>query len=784
MPISKNGTPLKQIISEQVYANCVYCMAESTAKMTKLHCERPELIWIDKIAQMRVVFPEYFDTFTQQEKVKLKLSPTVRGIFETKEIDGNWEMPVEHEYKTYDGISTDTYHIKLDDYPWGKYLNTNPAVKASYTSDKVEFFKAFYTEFGNYISTTTSKDDNFWESVTENTSVSDIITQIEKEALFQLQQAPLDKKEIAIKKIVEATSFFSTNTDYFIKLLASFKEEQKEYVLSYIEENIGYQKIYENFYNQGNWYTPDGKDNLTAVLMLISNMITSSGHYTVDENKEVLFLNDINKIPELEADMFCFRNLNWDFTSKNNLNIGDAYTSVPYNQMVSVRIAGSLKVGNISFPKGSIIQIPAIQAALMSHANTVNVGGKTAWLAFDLGTLVIGVGEAKILLSSGNYIRKALVVSDIIGSSAGIVVQSLNEDAISPELRGKIQIVSFLMTLPNLAKQIPQVNRAVKDLDDVINTGLNVKGVRLTQKELDELRSIRDELKAKAGTVIDRSGQAKTLIINTFGRATEFARDERTINKVAEFLNSSNKNALDAIGGETGLQEIIRANVRAGCGACGTSATKFLKNMDEYLDDVLEFSSKYGNRNINGFEDVIKELKKVNTGGSPNYAMEGAAFMIDKIRKTPEITPSMISRFDGRFEGEIGDICANCRLDIELTNGTKYEYKSYSESSINRISTSESFRKQHLSYLAETEDISKLNYIFDAKKFNRIDDIKKQFQKLYQNNVDDVFDIVWNNTKLRNRLFEANIGGAEAKLDFADYVKNMDDKLFKFIKSE
>ncbi|WP_313578089.1 hypothetical protein [Chishuiella sp.] len=153
---------------------------------------------------------------------------------------------------------------------------------------------------------------------------------------------------------------------------------------------------------------------------------------------------------------------------------------------------------------------------------------------------------------------------------------------------------------------------------------------KLTQKVLDGVKAdskyidgdyVRNALKY-SDEISPLLKDSKELILKTFGRETKFATDDNTVRKVAEFLTEKNKKALSYIGGEQGLQDIIKANVRAGCTTCGTATTNFLKNMDEYLDDVLDFSNKYSKKD--GFDDVLKELKKVNSGGSPNYAMEGA----------------------------------------------------------------------------------------------------------------------------------------------------------------
>lgn len=166
--------------------------------------------------------------------------------------------------------------------------------------------------------------------------------------------------------------------------------------------------------------------------------------------------------------------------------------------------------------------------------------------------------------------------------------------------------------------------------------------------------------------------------------------------------------------------------------------------------------------------------------------------MLVKIKKTPEITPQTVRKFDGKFEGEIDNICEKCRFDIELNNGTKFEYKSYNEASINRISTSDAFLKQHLSYLQDADGINKIRYEFDAKKFANREKVVEQFKKMYEKNLDDTFDVIWRNKNIRNSIFDmssypTNISDGQLKTilmsDFKSMINKTDSKLYNFIKS-
>ncbi|WP_212906263.1 hypothetical protein, partial [Capnocytophaga stomatis] len=303
-------------------------------------------------------------------------------------------------------------------------------------------------------------------------------------------------------------------------------------------------------------------------------------------------------------------------------------------------------------------------------------------------------------------------------------------------------------------------------------TDLNILKQNFDEKafktQLDELGKISKDISQKA----------KDLLKTARGSATKFATDKRVIEKVSEFLN--NPKALNTIGGEQGLQDIIRANMRAGCGDCGKATTKFLKNMDEYLDDVLDFAKKY--ENTEGFSDVIKELKKINKNDTPNFSVEGATFMLDRMRKTPEINPQTVKKFDGKFDGGIDNICENCRFDIELTDGNRYEFKSWGDFSINEISKNKNFLKQHLTYLSQTEDLSKLHYIFDAKKFDDRGKIIEQFKEMYLKNAEDIFEANQNLFKTYDR-----VGGGKIRnlSDFKVLLKNNEanHSMFNFIKA-
>ncbi len=274
---------------------------------------------------------------------------------------------------------------------------------------------------------------------------------------------------------------------------------------------------------------------------------------------------------------------------------------------------------------------------------------------------------------------------------------------------------------------------------------------------------------------------AWTNIYNARGAGSAWKKDPSLLDKVAELRG--NGDFMQNIGGPDELEKLLKANVRAGCKTCGDASQTFLKDIDDYLDDVEHFVTNYNHLEGNGFEEVLAELKKINSTGSPNYAMEGAAFMIDKIKRTPEITPSSVKRFDGRFEVDPDNVgaCTNCRFDIELKSGIKYEYKSYSEASIRKIASindvDKPFLKQHISYLEDAISIDNIKYEFDLNKLpgnytvngvslSAEDFIKSQFKKMYNTNAEDILDVM-------NLSIKAELNISETAISFTDAQLNL-----------
>ncbi|SDH20922.1 hypothetical protein [Chitinophaga filiformis] len=496
-PITHASEEIEQEIVAGTTLGCLYCVSNATLSMTEKHCRQDEYIWIDKLAQMRNVYPEYFDRFTQTNIVK------TTGGATTWEKDGNWEAP-----ETITGYSasgtpgaagpTGTSRIVHDyDYPWGQYLVDHPDIKAAYGKDDILFFKTFYTQFIEYVNTVIVDDEEFWEKFSSNTPVKDVFEQLRKDPIFHLQSISVEKRGLALKMMTDGYN----NQDIillggkdlsYIRLLSSFiGDKQAAAMLQYIEDNIKVRKIYD-------LYVTDGKPEASqvGVLMALSNMITTSGHYNYNQEGMGDLLLAPGLVAEIEADLFQFSNAQITFAADNKLFINTKLYN--YNDYIAVRVAGSFEMDGKTIPKGQLLTMPAVQVALMATIADMRKTEKQISLAVDVGMMCIGIGDLKIFLNAGQYIAKAIVVADVVGSAGDLTLQMINADAISPEWRTSLQIATMALSLPSMIKAAPKVEKYVEDLDLLLDAR---RAHNATMRELMELERIGSGLSESAGVM-------------------------------------------------------------------------------------------------------------------------------------------------------------------------------------------------------------------------------------------------------------------------------------------
>lgn len=235
------------------------------------------------------------------------------------------------------------------------------------------------------------------------------------------------------------------------------------------------------------------------------------------------------------------------------------------------------------------------------------------------------------------------------------------------------------------------------------------------------------------------------IIYNARGANSVMKTDVALLNKIAEL--KADATFMQRIGNEDGLEKIIKANVSAPCKSCGNAGSNYLNHIDDYLNDVKDFTNRY--YNIPGFDNVIKDIKVINGTGSPSSTVEGSAFMLRVLRDNESVFAGKITK----FEGSIDDLENGCRYDVLFNNGTKTtfgEFKSWGPSSIsNFLKIGGSSYKQFSTYIGKINSLDELRYYFDINKLSDINIIRNRFRSIFEVNAQDIFN---KNTKIFNTI--------------------------------
>jgi hypothetical protein len=284
----------------------------------------------------------------------------------------------------------------------------------------------------------------------------------------------------------------------------------------------------------------------------------------------------------------------------------------------------------------------------------------------------------------------------------------------------------------------------------------------------------------------DELSDAWKTLLNARGANSVLKKDIALINKVADL--KKNSSFMQNIGGNEGLEKIIKNNVQAPCKSCGNSGSKYLKNMDEYLDDVEHFVTNFNN--VSDAQRLITELKN----GAQN-TVEGGAFAVRMFKENAGglFTKGQVSAIDLRFSEDVLN-----RFDVKFANGFG-EFKSYQIESISNVSVNQ--LKQYLG-APDLTKLSDLSYFFDKRKLlqefgtgtsSTIIDatgaVKDKFKTIFSGaKKQEIFDAIWSNPNLRNDLFPElpPSPSPQQKLQYMNnqfntLINNVDSKLYKFI---
>lgn len=460
LPLLKEGKTIKQSISNDINPDCLWCRTDATSEMTKNYCEKPELWYIDKAAQLRVIFPEYFSQFTQ--------------------LDENWAKPVQ-KVNVSGGTGGAGYSYTSDTtWAWGKYLYNNPALVANYTSNTnlKDYFYAFCYKFRDYVDTSIIRASQFWTNLNASSSASELVTYLKTEPLFQTSKAPIDKRKLAIKLLTNQ-SVPDAKEEAVIKILSSVAPEDQDSMLVYIAREIKIKRIFSKFDDSHLWY---GGDNFTKVVTLLSGFIQNPIY---NQNCFLLAADTLNpKFISIDQDILDNRQTSLYSISEDNkisfidLNNSTIYSSIPYNEMVPVQFWSEFDLGERTFKRKEIVPVPAMFAALLIDKGEKALFSKKAWLLVDGVMMFVGIGEIKVAWSAASWIRKAMLVSNMVGTTVGIVNELAPESLIPEKTKKNIRIGCLLLQAPEIIRGLGQIKNSLTSKgDEAAHYADNVPGI-------------------------------------------------------------------------------------------------------------------------------------------------------------------------------------------------------------------------------------------------------------------------------------------------------------------
>lgn len=290
--------------------------------------------------------------------------------------------------------------------------------------------------------------------------------------------------EFAIINLL-TTAKDKTEANDFLTLLENFKRKDNS--------SIGGMKYIWDSFDDVN-----GEDNLTAVIFSITSLINLAEKSSIDEAYLRNYMDGTSSnLPQLETNLLEFKNVDVSFNASNNnlMEVEDYANNSKYYELIPVRCASTFTISGEKYPIGKIMYVPAILLKLFSKENTMEVTGKSTMVALDIGMCFVGVGELKLLFTAGNWVRKAIVVAGTVADVTDITLNLLNEGVLSETTINRIQIATRLLNLPNLAANVPKVNKLIDDLDAKINL-LKISNPTASRKIADARKLLFDKINA------------------------------------------------------------------------------------------------------------------------------------------------------------------------------------------------------------------------------------------------------------------------------------------------
>jgi Fibronectin type III domain len=570
----KNGVVLVDTFP-MIDRGTTYTYDQTTSEMTTSHCEKPELFYILKIAQNRRSYPEAFDMFTDVN---------------------HWENPInitENNGPGQGGVTT------VKSFTWANYLSANSVLRTDFlnNSNLQNYYKVMYQQFNVQIESNIALSDTFWDNLTEQTDVNTIYNNIKRESIVEIEKRPTDKKILALKKLINGYTTLGFLTEILensaIKICGSFKQDELTSLRNLLVNEIGLSSLATKFDNFM------GEDNFTKILSLVGGISE-----TINPTKQQL-INTIKDGTRIKIDDSIFFNKTSDATidqtniifSKDTYvnyggGVGGASTSivnapfltVPYNQLVCVLFKSNFKFNNKTYVTGDTDWVPAIVAyAMINNSNTEQLQN-TIWLTVDGVLFVTGIGEVKVLFSTANWLRKAYIVANLIGSGSNLILDAGLKDHLPENVVDNWRLVNTLLSVPEGLIALKEIKNVIVQEFRNAKVGLNATEKIAFEQKIVQL----EEALNGAGNRVVRS-------IEQIAPNGIIPSNSQTNNLFHKWFDDLIPEELDLVLGNPSLKEALEARIRYPGGLhewCMVCEIKTFKSWEISMSEIHRFRTK------------------------------------------------------------------------------------------------------------------------------------------------------------------------------------------------
>ncbi|MBS1508884.1 MAG: hypothetical protein JSS79_19765 [Bacteroidetes bacterium] len=183
---------------------------------------------------------------------------------------------------------------------------------------------------------------------------------------------------------------------------------------------------------------------------------------------------------------------------------------------------------NRQFKKNDLISVPAIYICLLLDKGSTESLQKRGWLVVDGLLFLAGAGEIKVALESANWLRKLMVIADVVGSGSNLLLDAGLENQLPKSLVDKWRWVNLALSLH---QGISSVKKIVDDLAKESRDAkkiLNASDQELFEKKIsnleDQVSSVAKGADDVANVILKTEYQAGEAIVFLENGVTEVGR--------------------------------------------------------------------------------------------------------------------------------------------------------------------------------------------------------------------------------------------------------------------